>query len=205
MDAKNDCLELKKKLRKEIKNRLATITPLIPEYSSRICKLIIKSELYKSSETLLAYMALPDEVDLQALINQAVLDGKNVYVPKVIPGTSDMAFYPYSDSAAFCKGAFGIMEPASGDGMYDLNEAGKKIKKTLVMVPGRAFSNDGSRLGRGKAFYDSFLSKAREKLCGNVFFCGVGFSVQFLDALPLESHDIKMDILVNENRLFAAK
>ena len=29
----------------------------------------------------------------------------------------------------------------------------------LVLVPGRAFTKDGRRLGRGKGFYDIYLSK----------------------------------------------
>ena len=202
MDSKTDCLEMKKILRKEIKNRVSEISNFIPEYSSKICDFIIQSEVYKACENLLVYMALPDEVDLQKLISQAVCDKKTVYIPKVNPETIDMTFYQYQDSADVCTGAFGIKEPSAETLRCDL---GNSSLKTLIIVPGRAFAPDGSRLGRGKGFYDSFLLKAREKLCDDVVFCGAGFSVQFLDALPRETHDIKMDMLVNENGFVAIK
>lgn len=202
MNSNTDCLSMKKILRKEIKQRVSQISAFIPEYSSKICDLIIQSEVYKACRNLLLYMALPDEVNLSKLISQAICDKKNIYVPKVNLETNNMDFFQYTISETMCSGAFGIMEPSVENLKYD---SGNSSIKTLIIVPGRAFASDGSRLGRGKGFYDSFLLKERQLLEDNVVFCGAGFSVQFLEALPLEAHDIKMDILVNENKLFAVK
>lgn len=204
MNEKSDCLEMKKELRKEIKAKIAEITPMLSDYSSRICDFIIGAYVYKSCKNLLAYMALPDEVNLQKLICRALEDGKNVFIPKVISTAAAdedrMIFYQYMSEKDCCKGSFGISEPSSKTPSFDYNNISGT---SLIIVPGRAFAADGSRLGRGKAFYDSFLSKARKLLGSKVVFCGAGFGVQFLDALPLETHDIKMDLLVNENGFVA--
>ncbi len=204
MNEKSACLEMKKKLRREIKAKIAEITPLFSDYSSRICDFIIGAHVYKSCKNLLAYMALPDEVNLQKLICRALEDGKNVFIPKVISTAAAdenrLIFYQYMSEKDCCTGAFGISEPSSETPSFDYNNISGT---SLIIVPGRAFAADGSRLGRGKAFYDSFLFKARKLLGSKVVFCGAGFGVQFLDALPLETHDIKMDLLVNENGFVA--
>lgn len=204
MNEKSACLEMKKKLRREIKDKIAEITPMLSDYSSRICDFIIGAHVYKSCKNLLAYMALPDEVNLQKLICRALEDGKNVFIPKVISTAADgedrMIFYQYMSEKDCYKGSFGISEPSSERPSFDFNNISGT---SLIIVPGRAFAADGSRLGRGKAFYDSFLFKARKLLGSKVVFCGAGFGVQFLDALPLETHDIKMELLVNENGFVA--
>lgn len=205
MNEKSACQEMKKKLRREIKDKITEITPMLSDYSSRICDFIIGAHVYKSCKNLLAYMALPDEVNLQKLICRALEDGKNVFIPKVISTAAAdeerMIFYQYMSEKDCCKGSFGISEPSSETPSFDFSNDNSGT--SLIIVPGRAFAADGSRLGRGKAFYDSFLSKARKLLGSKVVFCGAGFSVQFLDALPLEAHDIKMDLLVNENGFVA--
>jgi 5-formyltetrahydrofolate cyclo-ligase len=87
-------------------------------------------------------------------------------------------------------GAFGIFEPKCDPGrLVSMSEVG------AVLVPARAFSlQDGTRLGRGGGYYDRILS-----LPGSVWKIGVGFSLQFVDTVPMEAHDSKVDALVSEN------
>ena len=57
----------------------------------------------------------------------------------------------------------------------------------FILVPGVAFSPNGYRLGRGKGYYDKFLSKYT-----NLFTVGVCFREQFYLDIPTEPHDIPM-------------
>jgi 5,10-methenyltetrahydrofolate synthetase len=57
----------------------------------------------------------------------------------------------------------------------------------FILVPGVAFSPNGYRLGRGKGYYDKFLSKY-----SNLFTVGVCFREQFYLDIPTEPHDIPM-------------
>ncbi len=57
----------------------------------------------------------------------------------------------------------------------------------FILVPGVAFSPNGYRLGRGKGYYDKFLSKH-----SNLFTVGVCFREQFYLDIPTEPHDIPM-------------
>jgi 5-formyltetrahydrofolate cyclo-ligase len=65
----------------------------------------------------------------------------------------------------------------------------------VVIVPGVAFAPDGSRLGQGGGWYDRFLAGVRPD-CVTI---GVGFDAQLLDALPVEPHDVRLDLIVTES------
>ena len=62
----------------------------------------------------------------------------------------------------------------------------------VVLVPGMAFDAEGRRLGRGKGYYDRFLSSLhpRPKLVG------VCFDFQKVDRVPTETRDVAVDLVV---------
>ena len=59
----------------------------------------------------------------------------------------------------------------------------------LIIVCGLAFDPLGGRLGRGGGFFDRLLSETNAKKCG------VCFDQQVHAAVPIEKHDIKMDMI----------
>ena len=57
----------------------------------------------------------------------------------------------------------------------------------------------GERIGRGKGFYDKFLSLVSEfKNSINLKVCGVSYSVQITKDFPVEETDYKMEYLLCE-------
>ena len=64
----------------------------------------------------------------------------------------------------------------------------------VVVVPGLAFTAAGARLGQGGGWYDRILADVRPE-CTTV---GVCFAEQVLDALPIEPHDVSVDVVVTE-------
>ena len=61
----------------------------------------------------------------------------------------------------------------------------------FILVPGVGFNPNGYRLGRGKGYYDKFLSKY-----SNLFTVGVCFREQFYLDIPTEPHDIPMQKVI---------
>jgi 5-formyltetrahydrofolate cyclo-ligase len=47
---------------------------------------------------------------------------------------------------------------AHSSNFVEIPEPAQKQEHILVLVPGRAFTKDGKRLGRGKGFYDNYFS-----------------------------------------------
>ena len=183
----------KSNIRKYIKTLTLNNISTLANQSRMICQMIIESEEYKSASEIYAYMALPDEVDLTDVIKQALLDGKKVALPKIISKNDGIMEFFYLDTLKTLaqqtsNGAYGILEPDE-----KLPAIPDSALKTLILVPGRAFTKDGDRLGRGKGYYDRFLAKNR---LPNITVAGVCFDFQVLPELPTDPNDVKMDIIL---------
>jgi len=130
-----------------------------------------------------AYMPLSDEISPLPLVQKLEAAGWRVVIPKVCG--EEMEFYTFSEDS-LVDGAWGIAEPlpagcpVAADGI------------DVMIVPGRAFTLDGSRLGRGKGFYDRYIT--RDGFAARTV--GVCFRCQLLSTLPTEPHDRKVDDVV---------
>ncbi len=130
-----------------------------------------------------AYSPLTNEPDLVPLFSKL----KNLDFALPVIQNSDLAFYRYKSNALH-KSVLGNMEPIPTPS--DL-VAGEHLD--FIFVPGLVFDRFGGRLGRGKGFYDRYLSGYR----GLKF--GVCFSAYLVDEpVPMESHDIRMDFILTD-------
>lgn len=179
----------KQELRQKIKIELSQNKQNFEKWSKLICQNIINSEFYQKAQIVYAYMALPDEVDLSVLIDDALCKNKTVYVPKVVPNSNKMIFFDYS-KCQFENGSFGILEPKTKN-IDEEKIAGDQT--AIFLVPGRVFGEDGERIGRGKGFYDIYLSNFLNTQKKSVLVAGVCFPIQIGKQVPTTEHDIKMD------------
>ena len=141
-------------------------------------------------------MALPDEVDLTTVILDALEKGKAVALPKIISQTENIIKFFYLDKSKnlteqTATGTYNILEPDES-----MPATPDPAQKTLILVPGRAFTKEGDRLGRGKGYYDKFLSSGLLRCARNdVVLAGVCFDFQIKKSLPIDDRDIKMDLV----------
>jgi len=70
-----------------------------------------------------------------------------------------------------------------------------KDELDLIIVPGVAFDRAGGRVGRGGGFYDRLLPQY------SALRAGICFDFQYLEAVPAEEHDIRMDWVVTDTRI----
>ena len=192
----------KNDIRKHIKDLINQYKSTFASQSQIICKKIIESEYYKESAIIYAYMALPDEVDLTEVIKTALQDGKKVALPKIISKEDGIIKFFYLDPQKTliqqtATGTFGISEP--DESMPATPDASQK---TLILVPGRAFTKEGDRLGRGKGYYDRYLAKkivgsspTMTRSSNNITLAGVCFDFQITKSLPTDDRDIKLDVV----------
>ncbi len=175
---------------------------VLAEKSALICKNILSSKQFVEATEIFVYMPLPDEVDLTEVIKTALQDGKKVALPKIISKEDGIIKFFYLDpqktlTQQTAEGTFGILEP---DETLPANP--DTTLKTLILVPGRAFTKDGARLGRGKGYYDRYLAKeivgsspTMTRSSHHITLAGVCFDFQIKKSLPTDDRDIKMDVL----------
>lgn len=190
-------LKIKSEIRKRIRTNIAEKINILPLESKWVCEKILDSEEYKKADYIFAYMALNDEVDLSLLIQEALSENKTVAIPKINRENMTMNFFHYHNQKSettdgYCK----IKEPVDEAKIIDIEKL--QNHKVLILVPGRAFTEEGGRLGRGKGFYDKYLAKLLSLISAdNVFLLGVAFSCQIVKELPLDNHDILMNKVVH--------
>ena len=68
----------------------------------------------------------------------------------------------------------------------------------LILVPALVYDRDGYRIGYGGGYYDRFLSSAR------AFTIGLGRERLMMDRLPKEAHDIAVECVVTEDKVYSA-
>jgi 5-formyltetrahydrofolate cyclo-ligase len=177
--------ERKRALRRTVNESIAALTPAQRRTSDMtICAIVRALDAYRGAEQVLAYWPLADEVDLRELLFAAVESGKAVFLPVTREGA--IAFHRWRPQSGLHAGVLGVQEPASGEGPAN--------RPSIVLVPGRAFSPAGHRLGRGGGFYD----RAWERLARYAPRVGIGYSCQVCDDVPHEERDSVVDVLVCE-------
>jgi 5,10-methenyltetrahydrofolate synthetase len=129
-----------------------------------------------------AYKALPQE----AAVNVSTAPS---LIQWFYPRMRDLELEFFAGDV-FVPGLFGVMEPSP--------DSEKSLVSELqgVLVPGLVFNKNGSRMGKGKGFYD----KALADFSG--IKVGICFDFQVAEKqIPMESHDIVMDYLVTDSGL----
>ena len=172
---------LKETLRQLIRQRKQQYTPQQLKELSQSVIARLKPRLAEA-QTVLAYYSLPDEVCTHRLLDDLVADGKIVLLPNVLDAER-MELRCYTGPQDLMEGAFHIMEPI-GEPFTDYHLI------DVALIPGVAFDADGHRLGRGRGYYDRFLSNL------NSIKIGVCFDFQKVDAVPYNANDISVDMVI---------
>ncbi len=166
---------------------------------------------YEKAKTVFAYYPLPLEFPTLGLLREAAACGKTIGLP-IVAG-KDLMFkkvnFTNGNIDSVSKGRFGILEPSEkAETLFSPDSGFSKIKDMLplvILVPGRAFGKDGSRLGRGGGFYDRFFKTLFQSVKrSSVTLAGVCFSGQIAGdrsiavTIPMEEFDYPVDVVLTE-------
>lgn len=174
----------KKELRARIRARKRQMTPEeIALRSEKLRQALLETDRYRAAETIYGYLPYNQEVRTVPILEQALRDGKQVAVPKVVGDT--MRFIRLTDLSRVAPGYAGIPEPVD-----DGPEAADP--HALVLMPGLAFDREGHRIGYGGGFYDRFLAEEPEH--PTVALC---YDFQLLPHLDVEAFDVPVDLVLD--------
>lgn len=164
--------------------------------SDIIINKLIESNEYLNSKVVMGYMDFRKEVMTERILKDAFNKGKKVAIPRIskINGHQKgiIAYEIKEIGDQIERGTFGVMEPKN-----DCNIEINPEHIDLVIVPGVAFDKYGYRIGFGAGYYDMFLKNIRHD-CVKI---GLAFEMQIIEDLPIENHDIPVDIIITEKQI----
>ena len=149
--------------------------------SSQIFSKIALLEEVRQASVVALFLSLADEPQTADFVEQLLSQNKRVVVPRI--EGEEMNFYDISKGVAV--GAFGILEPVATTPI-------EPEKIDVMIVPGVAFTKQCARLGRGKGFYDKYLSHKDFR----AYTIGVCYPCQVVEDLPSEPHDKIIDEVI---------
>jgi 5-formyltetrahydrofolate cyclo-ligase len=148
--------------------------------SAAVASRLVALPAFAAARVLLAYRAIGAEVDVAALVADAADAGVTV----LFPGGDPTEWITRDDVP---------VAPA----IFERDDS-----PAVILVPGLGFDVTGTRLGRGRGFYDRVLAALRVRR--RVVALGTAFEVQVVPRLPRETWDQRVDVVVTERRVIDA-
>ena len=178
----------KRYLRNTIKEKLKVMTEIEKNTASKVIGSSVLDVIRSSGlKSVFVFISDKHEPNTHDLIAELLSLGYSVSVP-VVSGDI-MASSAINMNTEFVLNKYNIYEPSE-----------IRICETpnIAIVPLVAFDSELSRIGRGKGFYDKYLSgKDLLKL-------GIAFSCQQVDSVVTNEFDIPLDVVVTERFVLSA-
>lgn len=181
---------MKETIRRELRDNLTAMKDgLRQELSERACKSLLGLEEYRRAKTVMAYIPLPDELDVSLVLRSAWAEGKVVAAPRIVWEKHELKpIVTHNLDDDLTAGRHGLREPA-GTKEVGLEEI------DLAIIPAVGFDRRGHRMGRGGGFYDRFLARPQLR----ALTVGITFDQQVLAKLPVLSHDQAVQMIVTDS------
>ena len=144
--------------------------------------------VFAEARTVLMYWSMDDEVYTHTFARKWY--GMKTILLPCVEG-DDLVIRRYEGDQSLRPGPqFGIPEPV-GEPVDDMSRI------DMIIVPGVAFDKSANRMGRGRGFYDRLLRST-----SNAVKTGVAFDFQIFDSIPVDTHDVPMDMVVCESAIY---
>lgn len=163
----------------------------IAQASERAQQRILELPEFQRARVVALYRALPREVATDALVAACRAGAKTVLLPAWNKERGAYGLARWDEGMPLRAGMYGIEEPV--DRVWV-----PASEVDFIAVTCLAFDEYGFRLGHGGGHFDRLLAEVRgTKAC-------LAFECQKLTAVPVESHDIQVDVIATEKALYRA-
>lgn len=193
--AMTDLIKVKSALRKTtISRRDAMVHSVRTALSCAIVQQVACLAPYRQASVVMAYANFGSELQTEDFLHQVLDHGKTLVLPKVNREKKFLDLYEVRDLARDLEpGTWSIPEPK-----VDLCVPVELGAVNFALLPGAAFDTRGGRLGYGAGFYDKLLGSCAER----PYLVAGAFETQMIQEVPLDQHDVLVDLIVTESRTY---
>lgn len=187
---------MKETIRKELLEKRKQLSKKeVLEKSKQIKDIFLNLKEFKKANNIFFYVSYDNEVNTHDMIKKCLLLGKNVIVPICKRDDRSLFLSKIEKWDDLKSGSYDILEPKKD-----------KIKEVsiynidLTIIPGVGFDEQGFRLGHGFGYYDKLLNNSTNSI--NI---GLAFEIQIVEKIPIELHDLPVDLIITEKRVIKCK
>lgn len=168
------------------------------DVSRKITDHVLAMSEYQSAHCIMWYVDVRDEARTRHALPMALAGGKKIVIPYCVDGELELFWLESMDELE--TGMYKILEPREDLRGVDAKRVDVK-ELDLILVPGVAFDARGGRTGHGKGYYDKLLENAKPETP----LVALAFECQMFDEIPMSDHDIFMDKVVTEAKIYDGK
>ena len=183
-------------LRKRNRNlRSGLDQPTLDQAATNLGERICSVPEYAQAARIAVYFAVNGEISLDLVIDQALAQGKQIYLPNLDQKT--LRFSPYFRQQKMRINKFKLPEPDVGE-----EEMLEPETLDLVLAPLVVFDADGNRIGMGGGFYDRSFAFRKDATRTSPVLIGVAHELQKVEQLIAESWDVQLDMVVTDQAIY---
>ena len=174
----------------------AELTPeQLVQAADALCARLVELEAYLDAERIAAYFAVNGEIGLAPLIERALADGKQVFLPNL--DREALRFAPYFEGQKMRNNRFRLPEPDVSDAEMLAPQA-----LDLVLAPLTVFDARRNRIGMGGGFYDRSFAFRKDPANTRPQLIGVAHELQKVDRIEPEDWDVRLDLVVTDKAVY---
>ena len=187
---------LRQRAKLALRSRMRAVRQALPSSacdarSDEIHKRLFTLPELKSSETVLAFASIRNEVRTRPSMEAAWAIGKRVALPRVV--ADEIRLYLVDSKTLLVEGAFSVPEPS------EEAEQVRPDEVDFALVPALAVDPRGYRIGYGGGYYDRLIPRL-ERACT----CAVAYDFQLVSEVPELPFDVAVDLIVTDKRVIRA-
>lgn len=150
---------------------------------------------YQQAQRVATYFAVNGEIGLKPVIDHALAQGKQVYLPNL--DQQALRFSPYFHTQKMRINKFRLPEPDVDD-----SEMLAPDELDLVLAPLVVFDANRNRIGMGGGFYDRSFAFRKNPGSINPVLIGVAHELQKVDQIVPEEWDVQLDMIITDQAVY---
>ena len=150
---------------------------------------------YQQAQRVATYFAVHGEIGLKPVIDHALGQGKQVYLPNL--DQQALRFSPYFHAQKMRINKFRLPEPDVDDSEMLLPE-----ELDLVLAPLVVFDANRNRIGMGGGFYDRSFAFRKNPEYKVPVLIGVAHELQKVDQIIPHAWDVQLDMIVTDQAVY---
>jgi 5-formyltetrahydrofolate cyclo-ligase len=182
----------KTQLRRLLRDRRRSLSSAeVREKSRLIFEQLRSLPPFLQAATIVLYNADENEVQTEAIWQEAIRQNKAVYYPRITTDKANLEFVRRLPGDQLMPGTFGILIPPGNELLASVSET------DVVLTPGVGFHHYGHRLGRGRGYYD----RAFRGVLAGALRIALAYESQVVAAIPTAADDEPVHFIVTETQL----